>query len=113
LLHKARRAHVEAELGPALAIALLVGSRDVDAPMRIVCLLLVLAMDPLSLLLVVAASRTDPHHPRQLMVYSTLRSRHRAPEKIYDWPRSVPTNSAASFHDPQRKIGTGCALTNG
>jgi len=46
---------------------LLVGSRDVDAAMRIVCLLLILAMEPLSLLLVVAASRTDSHHPRQLM----------------------------------------------
>jgi hypothetical protein len=54
---EARKARTSAELGPALAIARLFGSGDVDGAIRVVCLLLVLAMDPLSLLLVFAASR--------------------------------------------------------
>jgi len=54
---EARKACTAAELGPALAIARLFGGGDVDGALRVVCLLLVLAMDPLSLLLVVAAPR--------------------------------------------------------
>jgi hypothetical protein len=54
---EARKARTAAELGPALGIARLFGSSDVDGAIRVVCLLLVLAMDPLSLLLVIAASR--------------------------------------------------------
>jgi hypothetical protein len=42
----ARRAHVAAEFGPALAIAALYGSHDTVGAIRIVCLLLVLSMAP-------------------------------------------------------------------
>jgi len=82
---EARKARTAAELGRALAIARLFGSSDIDGAIRFVCLLLVLAMDPLSLLLVVAASRTRTdfrrstvlaHHTHTFRRRRTGRPRH-------------------------------------
>jgi hypothetical protein len=76
---KARKARTAAELGPALAIARLLGSGDVDGAIGIVCPLLVLAMDPLSLPLVVAASRrrAEPTPPPRPLAQGPKRAQSR------------------------------------
>jgi hypothetical protein len=53
----AHRQQVVAEVGPALYIAKLFGSDDIDAAIRLITLALVLVLDPLAVLLTIAASR--------------------------------------------------------
>jgi hypothetical protein len=48
---------VAAEVGPALYLANLFGSDDIDGAIRLITLALVLVLDPLAVLLTVAASR--------------------------------------------------------
>ena len=51
------RQQVVSEVGPALYIAKLFGSDDIEAAIPLITLALVLALDPLAVLLTVAASR--------------------------------------------------------
>jgi hypothetical protein len=53
----AQRARVTAEAGPALYLAKLFGSNDTEAVVRLITALLVLVLDPLALLLTLAAAR--------------------------------------------------------
>jgi hypothetical protein len=54
---EAQRARVAAEVGPALCLAKLFGSEDTKGAMRPITALLVLVLDPLAVLLMIAASR--------------------------------------------------------
>jgi hypothetical protein len=54
---EARRARVTAEAGPALYLARLFGSNDTEAVVRLITALLVLVLDPLAVLLTLAAAR--------------------------------------------------------
>jgi hypothetical protein len=53
----AQRARVTAEAGPALYLAKLFGSNDTEAVVRLITALLVLVLDPLAVLLTLAATR--------------------------------------------------------
>jgi hypothetical protein len=53
----AQRARVTAEAGPALYLAKLFGSNDTEAVVRLIKALLVLVLDPLAVLLTLAAAR--------------------------------------------------------
>lgn len=53
----ARRARIGNEVGPALYVAKLFGSSDIEGTVRLITALLVLALDPLAVLLTIAASR--------------------------------------------------------
>jgi hypothetical protein len=53
----ARRARVTAEAGPALYLAKLFGSNDTEGMVRLITALLVLVLDPLAVLLTLAAAR--------------------------------------------------------
>jgi hypothetical protein len=53
----AQRARVIAEAGPALYLAKLFGSNDTEAVVRLITALLVLVLDPLAVLLTLAAAR--------------------------------------------------------
>jgi hypothetical protein len=54
---EAQRARVTAEAGPALYLAKLFGSNDTEAIVRVITALLVLVLDPLAVLLTLAAAR--------------------------------------------------------
>jgi hypothetical protein len=57
---EAQRARVAGEAGPALYLARLFGSDDTESTVRIITALLVLVLDPLAILLVLAATRGVP-----------------------------------------------------
>jgi hypothetical protein len=57
---EAQRARVTAEAGPALYLAKLFGSNDTEAIVRLITALLVLVLDPLAVLLTLAATRASP-----------------------------------------------------
>jgi hypothetical protein len=57
---EAQRVRVTAEAGPALYLAKLFGSDDTKAVVRLITALLVLVLDPLAVLLTLAAARS-PH----------------------------------------------------
>jgi hypothetical protein len=54
---EARRARVAGEAGPALYLARLFGSDDTEATVRLITALLVLVLDPLAVLLTIAAAQ--------------------------------------------------------
>jgi hypothetical protein len=54
---EAQRAGVTVEAGPALYLAKLFGSNDTEALLRLITALLVLVLDPLAVLLTLAAAR--------------------------------------------------------
>jgi hypothetical protein len=53
----AQRTRITAEAGPALYLAKLFGSNDTEATVRLIMALLVLVLDPLAVLLTLAAAR--------------------------------------------------------
>jgi hypothetical protein len=53
----AQRTRIIAEAGPALYLAKLFGSNDTEATVRLIMALLVLVLDPLAVLLTLAAAR--------------------------------------------------------
>jgi hypothetical protein len=53
----AQRARITTEAGPALYLAKLFGSNDTEAVVRLITALLVLVLDPLAVLLTLAAAR--------------------------------------------------------
>jgi hypothetical protein len=55
-----RRARVTAETGPARYLATLLGVTDSEAPVRIITGLIVVVLDPLAVLLTIAATRRAP-----------------------------------------------------
>lgn len=54
---EAQRARITADVGPALDLAKLFGSDDTEAVVRLITALLVLVLDPLAVLLTLAASQ--------------------------------------------------------
>jgi hypothetical protein len=56
---EARRGRVASDAGPALYLAKLVGSNDSESMVRLITALLILVLDPLAVLLAIAASRRE------------------------------------------------------